>query len=163
MKRRSLAVRFAITAGLVVASVLIVMVGIIGFLSAQQSKVAAAAILTETASHHAKQVEKEIGAAMNASCGLSSLIECAVKDRSHIDRMLLNQYIRTTLKTDQFFFGVWAMVDPHCLEGNDTVDCKDGKRLLPTIYSPYAYRSDDICTVPVDITYATETNKMYLK
>jgi methyl-accepting chemotaxis protein len=143
MKRRSLAVRFAFTAGLVVASVLVVMVTIIGFLSAQQSKEAATAILTETASHHANHVEMEIGAAMNASRGLGSLIESTVKDRAHVDRKLLNQYIVTTLKTDPFFFGVWAMVDPHCLEGNDTVNCVDGKELPSTIYSPYAHRSGD--------------------
>jgi methyl-accepting chemotaxis protein len=112
-------------------------------MSTKQSQSDAGIILNETALHQARQVENEIGKALNESQGLATLIESAVKNRKKIDRIFLNNYIKGALNINPFFFGTWVMVDPHGLEGNDTVECKDGKGLPGTIYCPYAYREGD--------------------
>lgn len=140
---RSIAARFAITAGLVGGTIFLVMVTVIGMMSAKQSRDAAGTILTETAYHHARQIEKEIGMAMNTSRGLATLIESAIKDRPNINRDFLNHYIQAALNINPFFFGTWVMVDPFKLEGNDSVECTDGQGLPGTIFCPYAYRDAD--------------------
>ncbi|WP_241648782.1 methyl-accepting chemotaxis protein [Pseudodesulfovibrio sp. S3] len=76
-------------------------------------------IAEEMANRYGNQIKGDIEKALDASVTTAAVIEGMVKDRTLIDRTIIDEIQKQVLLSDESFYGIQACFEPNALDGKD--------------------------------------------
>lgn len=115
----------------------------------------------DIASRHGNAISSRISEAMCTARALAHSIEAGMSNRDSLDRELFDRFfIDAVSKSDEFFFGAWAVMKPGRLDGRDAAFAGKPGYGPNGDYVPYAYRENGRIVFKHD-PYEGEKDKPY--
>ncbi|WP_180140367.1 methyl-accepting chemotaxis protein [Desulfoluna butyratoxydans] len=120
-----------------------------GELSEQEAREKAA----EIAYRHGGEMQRALDKAMNDTRALARVMEGVVRHRPTVDRDMLDDMLKSLLRDDDRYLGIWAIFEPDMLDGRDSRHANTTWHDKSGIYYPYWYVEDGRVAVTVNDDY----------
>lgn len=133
--------RLFILTGIITALAFVAMIAVVSNMTRQMAKEEAFGRARELAYHYGQDLGSKIADALSIARTLARTLEAGMRVRERIDREVYDRFfVEVVEKSDDFFFGAWAVFEPGKFDGRDLEFSNKPGYGKNGDYIPFAYR-----------------------